>query len=93
MAEETLVVEENTAPAQQDFTGSFRMSFTPQEFVDLYDTFDEEARKPDSQFQNGLQGFAVNLVESMTFDPYLGERMDYNSLRTGTAPILAELGI
>ena len=92
VAGEEITVTEETV-SQPQFTGSFRMGFTPQEFVDLYDTFDEASQQPDAGFDTPLQGFASALVESLSYDPYLSTRMDYNALRTGTAPILEELGI
>ena len=95
MAEEEIVIAEETevevVPPVN--TGPLRMSFTPQEFVDLYDTFEEEAAKPDSEFRSAEQGFAFSLVESLKYDPYLSDKVDYNLLRTGEAPILAELGL
>ena len=87
---EEVVVDENANPIT---TGPFKMSFSKQEFADLYQTFEAEAKKPDAQFANGIQGFASTLVDTLRFDPYMKDRMDYNSLRTGTAPILAELGL
>jgi hypothetical protein len=99
MAEEEIVVTGQeppveVAPAQtNDFTGSFRMSFTPQEFVDLYDTFDAAAKEPGSEYDSGMQAFASSLVESLSYDPYLSDKIGYNDLRTGTAPILKELGL
>ncbi len=95
MAEEEIVIAEEpevevTPPVN---TGTMRMSFTPQEFVDLYDTFEEEASKPNSEFRSAEQGFAFSLVESLKYDPYLSDKVDYNLLRTGEAPILAELGL
>jgi len=95
MAEEEIVIAEETevevTPPVN--TGPLRMSFTPQEFVDLYDTFEEEASKPNSEFRSAEQGFAFSLVESLKYDPYLSDKVDYNLLRTGEAPILAELGL
>ena len=95
MAEEEIVIAEETevevVPPVN--TGPLRMSFTPQEFVDLYDTFEEEAAKPDSQFRSAEQGFAFSLVESLKYDSYLSDKVDYDLLRTGEAPILAELGL
>jgi len=95
MAEEEIVIAEETevevTPPVN--TGPLRMSFTPQEFVDLYDTFAEEASKPNSEFRSAEQGFAFSLVESLKYDPYLSDKVDYNLLRTGEAPILAELGL
>jgi hypothetical protein len=95
MAEEEIVIAEEpevevTPPVN---TGTMRMSFTPQEFVDLYDTFEEDAKKPKSKFRSAEQGFAFSLVESLKYDPYLSDKVDYNLLRTGEAPILAELGL
>ena len=87
---EEVVVDENANPIT---TGPFKMSFSKQEFADLYQTFEAESKKPDAQFANGIQGFASTLVDTLRFDPYMKDRMDYNSLRTGTAPILAELGL
>ena len=87
---EEVVVDENANPIT---TGPFKMSFSNQEFADLYQTFEAEAAKPNAPFANGIQGFASTLVDTLRFDPYMKDRMDYNSLRTGTAPILAELGL
>tara|TARA_E500000305_G_scaffold111202_1_gene121966 strand:- start:1041 stop:4862 length:3822 start_codon:yes stop_codon:yes gene_type:complete len=87
---EEIVVDENANPIT---TGPFKMSFSKQEFADLYQTFEAESKKPDAQFANGIQGFASTLVDTLRFDPYMKDRMDYNSLRTGNAPILAELGL
>ena len=89
MAEEEIVIAEETEvevvpPVNK---GPLRMSF------DLYDTFEEEAAKPDSQFRSAEQGFAFSLVESLKYDSYLSDKVDYNLLRTGEAPILAELGL
>ena len=86
-------VAEPVAADTQGFSGSFRMSFTPQEFVDLYDTFDAEARTPTAEFRTAEQGFAFNLVKTLSYDPYLKDKMNYNDLRTGSAPILSELGL
>ena len=67
MAEEEIVVTGQEAPVEvapaqtNDFTGSFRMSFTPQEFVDLYDTFDAAAKEPGSEYDSGMQAFASSL--------------------------------
>lgn len=95
MAEEEIVIAEETEVevVPPVTTGPLRMSFTPQEFVDLYDTFEEEAAKPDSEFRSAEQGFAFSLVESLKYDSYLSDKVDYNLLRTGEAPILAELGL
>ncbi len=83
-------LDENESPIA---TGPFKLSFSKQEFADLYRTFEAEAKKPDAQFADGVQGFASTLVDTLRFDPYMKARMDYNSLRKGTAPILRELGI
>ncbi len=95
MAEEEIVIAEETEVevVPPEVTGPLRMSFTPQEFVDLYDTFAEEASKPNSEFRSAEQGFAFSLIESLKYDPYLSDKVDYNLLRTGEAPILAELGL
>ena len=73
--------------------GAFRMSFSPQEFSDLWATYTEAANAPQSTFKTPAQGFASSLVETLAFDPFYEGKMDYNSLRLGTAPILQELGI
>ena len=74
-------------------TGPFRLSFSPQEFSDLWATYTEAANAPQSTFKTPAQGFASSLVDTLVFDPFYEGKMDYNSLRMGTAPILQELGI
>jgi hypothetical protein len=74
-------------------TGPFRISFSPNEFSDLWETFKEAANDPQSPFETPGQGFASSLIDTLVFDPYYEGKMDYNSLRLGTAPILKELGI
>jgi hypothetical protein len=90
---ETVAPEIEVETVAPENTGLFRFSFTPQEFVNLYDTFAEDASKPNSQFRSAEQGFASSLVESLKYDPYLSDKVDYNLLRTGEAPILSELGL
>jgi hypothetical protein len=90
---ETAAPEIEVETAAPENTGIFRLSFTPQEFVDLYDTFAEDSSKPNSKFRSAEQGFAFSLVESLKYDPYLSDKVDYNLLRTGEAPILSELGL
>jgi hypothetical protein len=86
LVETPVVVEESTP-------GAFRLSFSPQEFADLWATFTEAANAPRPTFKTPVQGFASSLVETLVFDPFYAGKMDYNSLRMGTAPILKELGI
>ena len=51
------------------------------------------AKEPGSEYDSGMQAFASSLVESLSYDPYLSDKIGYNDLRTGTAPILKELGL
>tara|TARA_R110000803_G_scaffold192075_1_gene254822 strand:+ start:642 stop:4775 length:4134 start_codon:yes stop_codon:yes gene_type:complete len=88
LVETPVAVEESTAAP-----GAFRMSFSPQEFSDLWATYTEAANAPQSSFKTPAQGFASSLVETLAFDPFYAGKMDYNSLRMGDAPILQELGI
>ena len=97
--DDTVVVapDDTVAPAPvadvAEAPGAFRMSFSPQEFSDLWATYTEAANAPQSTFKTPAQGFASSLVDTLVFDPFYEGKMDYNSLRLGTAPILQELGI
>ena len=97
--DDTVVVapDDTVAPAPvadvAEAPGAFRMSFSPQEFSDLWATYTEAANDPQSTFKTPAQGFASSLVDTLVFDPFYKGKMDYNSLRLGTAPILQELGI
>ena len=73
--------------------GAFRMSFSPQEFVDTWETFQRESLRPQPRFKTAAQGFASTLVSTLVTDTFYKDKMDYNSLRMGTAPILKMLGI
>jgi len=97
--DDTVVVapDDTVAPAPvadvAEAPGAFRMSFSPQEFSDLWATYTEASNAPQSTFKTPAQGFASSLVDTLVFDPFYEGKMDYNSLRLGTAPILQELGI
>ena len=80
-------------PSVAPDAGPFRLSFSPQQFSDLWETYTVAADAPKPLFDNAAQGFASSLVDTLVFDPFYKGKMDYNSLRMGTAPILAELGI
>lgn len=82
-----------TAPAAVSQSSPFQMSFSPQEFMDIWETMDVASKDPASGFDSAAQGFASSLVETLVYDPYYKGKMDYNTLRLGTAPILQELGI
>ena len=71
--------------------GMYRMPFGNQEFVDLWDYYTESA-VTNENIDSAAQGFASQLVKSLSFDSAYAGKMDYNSLRLGTAPILQELG-
>ena len=84
---------QQTAPPGVGPNSPFQLSFSPQEFMDIWETMDVASKDPQSGFDTPAQGFASSLVDTLVFDPYYKDKMDYNSLRLGTAPILQELGI
>jgi hypothetical protein len=93
-ADDTVDVVDDTPVAEvAEAPGAFRMSFSPQEFSDLWATYTEAANASQPVIKTPAQGFASDLVGTLVFDPFYEGKMDYNSLRTGTAPILSELGI
>ena len=94
MAEEDLNFIETApnepAPLQ---TGPFKLTVTKDEFSALFQDREERSLKGGTKYANGVQGVAMEFVDILRNDPYLKDRMDYYSLRTGEAPILKELGI
>jgi len=93
VAAETVVVADSgvlNTPEERS-GGMYRMPFGDQEFVDLWDYYTESA-VTNENIDSAAQGFASQLVKSLSFDSAYAGKMDYNSLRLGTAPILQELG-
>ena len=83
------VVAEEVAPSPTDF---FKITLSPQEFTDAWASYTEASKKDDAEIVSPAQGMASAIVRSLVYDDQYKDKMDYQSLRMGTAPILAELG-
>ena len=92
--ETTEPVIETTEPVVEGLQEeNFKLTFSPVEFMDYWDSYTEEANQPGARIDSAAQGFANGVVTSLLFDPVYNGRMTYNSLRKGTAPILKDLGL
>ena len=92
--EEPVVVSDSGVlnTPEERTAGLYRMPFGKQEFLDLWEVYTQDAVTNENS-DSAAQGFASQLVKSLSYDTAYQGKMDYNSLRLGTAPILAELGI
>ena len=100
MAEEipTDVIESPTdvieSPVVEDAgpTEFFKITLSPKEFTDAWTSYTEGAKQPDARITSPAQGMAQAIVKSLVYDDQYKGKMDYEGLRMGTSPILAELG-